>query len=363
MIGLVGLISLSLPDLRSELLAALHPQAIIAQVDGDPDELSTDPAEPVDPSSPPAPGDKPGLLKRIVTSPGRLVARLFRGKNQSQKDQDQSARLSRPTAKDIEKFKSVPVSRTRDGMGSEVAREELYTSSASATAPPAVITPAPPAESIAATIERTAANLFDQATELQEKGLIDNTIDKLGQALTLKPNLAEAHNLMGVCFDQKTMFVAAQSEYQRAIKIESGNPRFLNNLGYSYYLAGDNSNAVKWYKKALKYTPDDKRLHNNLGLAYGRRGDHKKALEHFTRSVGEAGAHLNLGFVLNQQGQAEEAIKEYELALRLQPQSLTALASLVPLYERTGRLREAAYASEMQKRVSVSQREQTAQKP
>lgn len=358
-VGLFALAPMSIPALRSELISAIHPNATIAHIDGEPDDLAEDASEPVDPASPPAPGDKPGLFKRLITSPARLMTKLFRGKDRNQKDQ--SARLSRPTAKDIEKFRSVPVSRTRDGMGSEVAREELYTSSASAAATPA--TPAPLAESIAATVERTAANLFDQATELQEKGLIDNAIERLGQALTLKPNLAEGHNLMGVCFDQKTMFVAAQSEYHQAIKIESGNPRFLNNLGYSYYLAGDNANAVKWYKKALKYTPDDKRLHNNIGLAYGRKGESKKALEHFTRSVGEAGSHLNLGYVLNQQGRSEDAIKEYETALRLQPQSLTALSSLVPLYERTGRLREAAYASEMQKKISISQREQTAQKP
>lgn len=37
-----------------------------------------------------------------------------------------------------------------------------------------------------------------------------------------------------------------------------------------------------------------------------------------------------------------------------QPQSLAALSGLIPLYERTGRLREAAYASEMHKKLSAS---------
>ncbi|HZS04131.1 MAG TPA: tetratricopeptide repeat protein [Blastocatellia bacterium] len=346
-LALFAVVPLGIPALRSEAISILTPGFTLA-VDGNFEDATEDPAAPVEPSGS---GGKPGVFKRIFTSPARLMARLFRGKDRN----DQNAAASRPSAKDVGKFKTVPVSRTRDGMGSEVAREEMSAPNASATAAPSpAAPPAPQPQPNAASAERAAAAMFDQAEELHQKGLHDGAIEKLGQALAVRPGFAEAHNLLGVCYDDKAMYGAAQNEYQQAIKIESGNPRFLNNLGYSYYLAGDDRNAIKWFQKALKTTPDDKRLHNNLGLAYGRRGEHKKALEHFARSVGEAGAHLNLGYVLNQQGRYEEAIREYEAALRLQPQSPTALSSLVPLYERTGRLREAAYASEMQKRLNSS---------
>jgi Tfp pilus assembly protein PilF len=78
-------------------------------------------------------------------------------------------------------------------------------------------------------------------------------------------------------------------------------------------------------------------------------------------AVGETGANLNLGYVYSQQGKHDEAIKHYEAALRAQPQSLPALSNLASLYERVGRLREAAALSEQYKRLSVSaqQKDQT----
>ncbi|MFN7949130.1 MAG: tetratricopeptide repeat protein [Blastocatellia bacterium] len=350
MLALLAIVPLSFPGLRSELISALSTNARMVQVNGEFDFAVEDsPA----PDAPPDSGEKAGLFKRIVTSPVRLMSRLFRGRdNKDNRDKKDNVVVSKPSAKDIEKFKPVPVVRTRDGMGSEVAREDLSASEASATSPlPAPLTPS---AAVAAAAERASAALFDQAIEYQQKGLFDHAIEKLGSALLTRPDFAEAHNLMGVCLDQKGQYGMAQVEYQKAIRLESDNARFLNNLGYSYYLGGDNKNAIKWFKKALKFTPGDKRLQNNLGLAYGRQGDYKKALEYFTASVGEAGAHLNLGYVLNQQGRYEDAIKEYESALRLQPQSLAALSGLIPLYERTGRLREAAYASEMHKKLSAS---------
>jgi Flp pilus assembly protein TadD len=347
-LALLAVAPLSLPGLRSELITALSPGVGIAQVDGDFDyNLEEEEAVPDDPR--PEAGNRPGLFKRIVTSPARLMSRIFRGGGKK----DQTA-VSRPSAKDIEKIRTVPVTRTRDGMGSEVAREETASVGTLPAASAASGGPALSPETVAAAAERTAATMFDQAVEYHQKGLFDNAITQLNGALATRPAFAEAHNLLGVCLDQKGQYSQAQAEYQQAIRIESANPRFLNNLGYSYYLAGDDKHAIKWFRKALKVTPDDKRLHNNLGLAYGRKGEHKKALEHFTVSVGEVGAHLNLGFVFNQQGRYDEAIREYESALRLQPQSLAAISGLIPLYERTGRLREAAYASDLHKRLSAS---------
>jgi Flp pilus assembly protein TadD len=341
-LALLAVAPLSLSGLRSELISALSPGAMLANVDDSFEPVSEE-AE----AAPPDSGDKPGLFKRIVTSPVRLMSRLFRSRDKK----DQNVAASAP-ARESRQSKAAPGIRPGDGMGSEVAREDPAAPDAPAAGP--VPVPVTPTEAVLAAAERTAATLFDQAVEYHQKGRFDQAIDKLGSVLLIKPDFAEAHNLMGVCLDQKGQFNLAQAEYQKAIKIETANPRFLNNLGYSYYLAGDNKNAVRWFKKALRVTPGDRRLHNNIGLAYGHKGDYQKALEHFTASVGPVGAHLNLGYVFNQQGRYEDAIREYETALRLQPQSLAALSGLIPLYERTGRLREAAYASEMHRKLSAA---------
>ena len=103
-------------------------------------------------------------------------------------------------------------------------------------------------------------------------------------------------------------------------------------------------------------------MHNNIGLAYGRKGDYDKAREHFKVAVGEVGANLNLGYVYSQQSKFDQAIKHYEAALQAQPNSLPALSNLSQLYERTGRLREAAVLGEQYKKLTVAarQKDQTA---
>jgi Flp pilus assembly protein TadD len=208
-----------------------------------------------------------------------------------------------------------------------------------------------PVDAEATVAHRAAQNLFDDAVNQHERGRVESAIEKLTAALVIAPDFAEAYNMLGVCYDQKHQYPAAQQEYEKALKHDRTNARYMNNLGYSFYLAGDDGQAIKWYRRGLKEAPQDKRLHNNIGMAYGRKGNMPKAREHFIIAVGETGAHLNLGYLFNQKGEYEESIRQYQLALNAQPDSLPALGSLAQLYERTGRLRESAKVSEQYRRV------------
>jgi Flp pilus assembly protein TadD len=242
----------------------------------------------------------------------------------------------------MEKMKIIPVNRTQNGVPGQIADANGTTTEAT-------------------TSEVAAQNLFEEAVALHDKGRTDGSIEKLIAATVIQPNFAEAYNLLGVCYDEKGQYRAAQDEYKKALKVEPNNARFLNNIGYSYYLSSDYGNAIKWYNKGLKITPNDRRMHNNIGLAYGRKGDYDRAKNHFVIAVGETGANLNLGYVYSQQGKFDDAIKYYEVALYAQPQSLPAMSNLAQLYERTGRVREAAMLGEQYKKLSVSvqQKEQT----
>ena len=275
---------------------------------------------------------KRGGFKRVVTAPVRLIAGLFRRKT------DPLA-VREASRQEIEKMRIIPMQRNRDGIG-----EMMADTSGATIGEPAVGLEA-------------AQSLFDEAVALHDRGQIDSALEKLVAATALRNDFAEAHNLLGVCYDRKRQFNDADTEYRKAISLDSRNARFYNNLGYSRYLAGDDGAAIKYYRKGLKITPHDRRMHNNLGLAYGRKGDFKKAREHFLVAVGETGTQLNLGFVYTEQGFYEEAIHQYQLALQSQPRSLTALSNLTQLYERTGRLREAAQLGDQYRKVVASNQE------
>ncbi len=262
---------------------------------------------------------KGSTFKRIVTAPVRLIARLFRNNdNNVAKNSNNSSPLAK-------------------------APSEVDTA-----------------------IEREAISIFDQAVDLHEKKQLDAAIAKLTAVVGMQPNNSEAYNLLGVCYDEKGQFQEAQNEYKKAAKLEPINARFLNNLGYSYYLSGNDKQAIKWYQKAGKFTPDDKRIQNNLGLAYGRKGDFTKAKAEFVKAVGEHGALLNMGYLFSQQGRYQQAIEQFEAALKLQPNSAVAMSNLAQVYDRVGRARDAEMMTDQTKKLASTPRnvprEQTAEK-
>ena len=282
----------------------------------------------------PESGDQSGQkksngFKRVFGAPFRMVARLFR-----RGDNNNVARMS---DKDMDKVKVIPLNRTQNGTPDQIA--DTNGTAAEAT-----------------TAELAAQNMFEEAVELHGKGRTDGAMEKLIAATVLQPNFSEAFNLLGVCYDEKGQYESAQDEYKKALKIEPNNARFLNNIGYSFYLSSDFGGSVKYYKRGLKITPNDRRMHNNIGLAYGRKGDYDKAKEHFTVAVGEVGALLNLGFIYSQDGKHDDAIKSYQAALKIKPDSLQAMSNLAQLYERKGWLREAGDLHAQYKKLSDAEK-------
>jgi Flp pilus assembly protein TadD len=281
--------------------------------------LAFDSATPPDNSGGGAKSNNGSTFKRIVTAPVRLIARLFRGNNNNVAKNSNTSNSAMKTSSEVDNA-----------------------------------------------IEREAISIFDQAVDLHGKKQLDAAIAKLTAVVGMQPNNSEAYNLLGVCYDEKGQFLEAQNEYKKAAKLEPINARFLNNLGYSYYLAGNDKQAIKWYQKAVKFTPDDKRVQNNLGLAYGRKGDFNKAKAEFVKAVGEHGALLNMGYLFSQQGRYQQAIEQFEAALKLQPNSTVAMSNLAQVYDRVGRARDAEMMSDQNKKLAnsnrVTPREQTAEK-
>jgi Flp pilus assembly protein TadD len=327
-LALALIVVIATPDLRSRLNSSLNSGANFFLFDDDEtEEASEGASEEASPDGKAAAPRKSGGFRRVMTAPVRLFARLFRGKSNN------DIAMKKTSDKDLDKMRVIPMNRSQNGIIADAG---------------AGITPE------ATTSEASSKKQFEDAIGLRDKGRIDGAIEKLVAATVLQPNFAEAFNLLAVCYDEKNQYRAAQEEYKKALKLEPNNARFLNNIGYSYYLSNDFGSAIKYYDRGLKITPNDRRMHNNIGLAYGRKGEYEKARGHFVIAVGETGAELNLGYVYSQQGKYDDAIFHYEAALTTQPQSLTALGNLVNLYERTGRMREAATLSERYKRLAAA---------
>ena len=97
------------------------------------------------------------------------------------------------------------------------------------------------------------------------------------------------------------------------------NARVMESLGlfYAEYKRWDE--AIAMLKSAALTAPDQPTYRYHLGttLAHAERFD--EALKEFTRSVGAAEAHYNVGHILHEQGRGDEAERFFMQALVLKP--------------------------------------------
>ncbi len=226
-------------------------------------------------------------------------------------------KLRRMTEKDAEKFESVGVERVED-----------------------VRNPSPAKVNASASAKEHLAS----GRSYLLNGRINEAIAELSTAASLDPKLTEAHNLLGVAYDQKGMADRARDSYERAVKVEPEDAETLNNLGFSLYQNGNYRAAVDRLKRAVKLEPTNERILNNLGLALCRLGKFQEAFRHFARAAGPLTGNLNTARMLERFGREEDAIRYYEDARRIDPNSSFALRRLADLYKRIGKDEQAEAA-------------------
>jgi len=245
---------------------------------------------------------KGNKVARILTAPFKAFGRLF-----SHNDKN---KLQRMTERDAEKFESVGVARVEDSR-----------------------TPEPNKLALANSAKEHLAN--GRAYLLN--GQLNEAITELSTAASLDRKLTEAHNLLGVAYDKKGLADRARDSYERAIKVEPEDAQALNNLGFSLYQNGNYRAAVDRLKRAIKLAPTDERILNNLGLALCRLGKFDEAYKQFARAAGPYTGNLNTARMLERFGRDEDAIKYYEAARTIDPNSTLAVKRLADLYKRIGR--------------------------
>ena len=252
---------------------------------------------------------KGNKVARIMAAPFKALGRLF-GHKHSQK-------LERMTDKDAENFESVGVARVEDSRSDN--QRKIVTGSAR---------------------EHLAAG-----RPLLKEGRTNAAIAELSTAVSMDSKLAEAHNLLGIAFDQKGLGDRAKESYEKAVKVEPDDAQTLNNLGFSLYQSGNYRAAVDRLKRAAKLAPNDERILNNLALALCRLGKFEEAYKSFARAGGELTGRINVATMLERLGRDDEAIKYYEAAHRLDPNNAIASQRLSNLYQRTGKTAQIASGS------------------
>ena len=186
-------------------------------------------------------------------------------------------------------------------------------------------------------------SLHDLALAYFLQGKSADGLSTLRQALAADPDVPEAHNLLATQLYAAGDSSGAREAFTEAIRL---NPRYGTahaNLASLLAERGSLDEAEYHYGKAVSFAPDyvKGRLDYGIFLA-DHRQRFEQAVTHLRAAVrldpNSAATRLGLGYVLNQNGDPNSAMKELQLAVEREPSNPQAHLYLAGAFEQKGDL-------------------------
>ena len=128
---------------------------------------------------------------------------------------------------------------------------------------------------------------------------------------------------------------AAEEAYRQIAKDAAGDARAFDALGQFYVAEHRLPEAISALEEAVKAAPDDSVCRYHLAVALAKSGDTTRAFAEFCKTVDEAEAHYNVGYICYEGGRKDVAEREFLQAVTLRPDLKSAQAMLDEL--RSGR--------------------------
>ena len=164
---------------------------------------------------------------------------------------------------------------------------------------------------------------------LSVRDLIEDAIEIERRALSIDPDLADAHSWLGAALLSLGRTDDAIAAIREAIRLEPDNGQAHQALARAYWVGrGDFAAAIPEFEKAIELNPDAGYSYLQLALLLAWEGQYARAEEVSRRAVelqdqyisGNAGlqvvgANGRLGYVYYLQGRYDDAIREYERGL------------------------------------------------
>jgi Tfp pilus assembly protein PilF len=146
----------------------------------------------------------------------------------------------------------------------------------------------------------------------------------LKHVLVKYPRNFEAHLHMGAIRLARLDPSGAAEDLELAAREQPTNPEARNMLGSAMLALGRTTEAIAQFRAALKLRPGYQNARFNLARALIKAGKIEEATDLYREVVAafpkDAQAHTGLGELLLRQGKYEEALKEFDLALAIDPE-------------------------------------------
>jgi tetratricopeptide (TPR) repeat protein len=205
------------------------------------------------------------------------------------------------------------------------------------------------AEDKARATTTSIADVLATGRRLHQIGRLADAEACYRQVLAVRPNHADALNLLGLAAHQMGRAETAVDAISRAIASDGQNPGYFSNLGNVLYSVGKFDDAVAAYRQAISINPNFADAFSNLGAALERQGKLVEAEAAYRQAIQIkpcfAEAYGNLGIVLKEQGKLGEAVAAFRRAISIQPNDAKACYNLGVALKECGSLDEVIAAN------------------
>lgn len=173
----------------------------------------------------------------------------------------------------------------------------------------------------ALTMEQQAKALYDQGVKFTKAGKYEDAVKAYQQAVSLKPDLAEAQHELGFALFKLKKYEEAIVAFKQALTLKPRNAETYRNLGLSYKALGKWNDASGAFRKAIEIKTDHPATYYNLGLVYKEMRDNDSAITAYREAIrlkpDYAAAHYELGLTYTAAGDQATAMEEYLILVSL----------------------------------------------
>ena len=164
-----------------------------------------------------------------------------------------------------------------------------------------------------------ASEQLKRGASLDSAGKIAESIVAHQQALTLNPNLVQAHINLISLYGRARAVTKAEEHYRAALAINPDLPDLHYN--YGVLLVGQErfSEAAQTFQRCLQLNPYYAEAHHNYAVIIEREGKLDEAAQHYRQAIANKSsyraAHFSLGRILVNQDKLPEAIAQFQQTL------------------------------------------------
>lgn len=164
---------------------------------------------------------------------------------------------------------------------------------------------------------------FGSGIAQRQLGRFDEALAHFEAVLRSDAAHAPAHLETGLIHLERGRSVQALEHFRAALQIEPTFALAHLGLGRAAEQHGDTAEATAAFTRALELAPDNAQVHRVWADTLSRRRQFADAARHYRHAVdlqpGDAEARVGLGFALLLSGRRDQAIAQWEEALRLRP--------------------------------------------